>query len=403
MRNKIIKDTLVIISIILLIFQSAFARATSGMVSTIINSFDELLAMIMLIIVLLYRAISSKQIDLLVRLLLFLSIGFLGTFIYELQPAVAVVKDVVNCSKFFITLLGVMSLYRNDDYTRLIYKLQFIFSIIVFIFFILAVADQLFTVSFLQHSARRFGRYALQICYYHPAVLAQTMVFMLSVLSYPVRENKLFNTVLRYCAVIMIFLTFRTKAMVFALLYIFITNYKILLRLGKYRYLMYIFLFLGVLLLASDSFDTYYGSMEYTSRGLLTLRGMDVAKEAFPIGKGFASYGSAAAAEYYSPLYTKYGFDQIYGLGKWNTNYATDIFWPAIFGEFGYLGFIIFIILLYPIIFKGINLMLKTRNGTVPYLTLLGYLIVCTTSGTGFFNPIAVLYAMIMGLFIEEK
>lgn len=63
----------------------------------------------------------------------------------------------------------------------------------------------------------------------------------------------------------------------------------------------------------------------------------------FPIGAGFATYGSAMAARHYSPLYYQYGFSSRYWMSPENSSALQDSYYPIIFAQFGVLGTVIFI------------------------------------------------------------
>lgn len=65
----------------------------------------------------------------------------------------------------------------------------------------------------------------------------------------------------------------------------------------------------------------------------------------FPLGSGFGTYGTEAAARYYSPLYTDYGLCYVYGLRpedyRSGHGYFCDTFYP-ILAEFGFAGIILY-------------------------------------------------------------
>lgn len=63
----------------------------------------------------------------------------------------------------------------------------------------------------------------------------------------------------------------------------------------------------------------------------------------FPLGVGFSQYGSWYARVNYSEYYRIYGMTHVYGLEPSNPGFATDTFWPAIIGETGALGTILYI------------------------------------------------------------
>lgn len=83
----------------------------------------------------------------------------------------------------------------------------------------------------------------------------------------------------------------------------------------------------------------YYGG-GYSARSLLTAGGLVLAARDFPFGAGLGRYGSATAADHYSPEYVALGFEHIWGLGRadgWGA-FLLDTQWPALLGETGWLG-----------------------------------------------------------------
>jgi hypothetical protein len=79
---------------------------------------------------------------------------------------------------------------------------------------------------------------------------------------------------------------------------------------------------------------------EPEARTVLTLDSIGVAADHFPAGAGFGRFGSAIAAETYSPEYVERGYPEIWGLGRTaeDGRFLTDTEWPAIIGETGFLG-----------------------------------------------------------------
>ena len=62
-----------------------------------------------------------------------------------------------------------------------------------------------------------------------------------------------------------------------------------------------------------------------------------------PFGSGLGSFGTAAAAKEYSPLYFKYHLDEIWGLDPSNPMFLADAFYPTL-AEYGIVGLIFFLI-----------------------------------------------------------
>ena len=65
---------------------------------------------------------------------------------------------------------------------------------------------------------------------------------------------------------------------------------------------------------------------------------IEIAGDYFPLGAGVGRYGSWMSRVDYSPLYLEYDLNNIPGLRRSNSQYATDTFWPMVLGETGVVG-----------------------------------------------------------------
>ena len=63
-----------------------------------------------------------------------------------------------------------------------------------------------------------------------------------------------------------------------------------------------------------------------------------IARDSFPLGGGLGRFGSHLSRQDYSPLYERYGLDQIRLLQPNDPQAATDAFWPMVLGETGFIG-----------------------------------------------------------------
>ena len=61
-----------------------------------------------------------------------------------------------------------------------------------------------------------------------------------------------------------------------------------------------------------------------------------------PFGSGLGSFGTAAAAKEYSPLYYKYNLNEIWGLNPENPMFLADAFYPTM-AEYGIVGLFFFL------------------------------------------------------------
>lgn len=65
-------------------------------------------------------------------------------------------------------------------------------------------------------------------------------------------------------------------------------------------------------------------------------------KDYIPFGSGLGSFGTAAAAKEYSPLYYEYQLNEIWGLRPENPMFLADAFYPTL-AEFGVVGLFFFL------------------------------------------------------------
>lgn len=112
---------------------------------------------------------------------------------------------------------------------------------------------------------------------------------------------------------------------------------------------------LGIAGIATSSYQiTSYLLDDKAPRALLIRYGFKTANSFFPFGSGFATYGSSEAAKHYSKLYTLYGWENKWSMGKQNGDALNDNYLATIVGEVGYVGLIIFMSLFINV-FKQIN------------------------------------------------
>lgn len=88
----------------------------------------------------------------------------------------------------------------------------------------------------------------------------------------------------------------------------------------------------------SDPFSTARGALHYTA--------LLIARDHFPLGTGFATFGSHASRIYYSEVYVEYGLSSIWGLSPEFSGFVTDTFWPMVLGQGGVITLAAYVALL---------------------------------------------------------
>lgn len=79
-----------------------------------------------------------------------------------------------------------------------------------------------------------------------------------------------------------------------------------------------------------------------------------LASKCFPLGTGFATFGSEMAARYYSDVYISLGWQETWVFGT-ESHFLNDNFFASILGQFGFIGLFLYLVCLY-YIFKSIIL-----------------------------------------------
>lgn len=78
------------------------------------------------------------------------------------------------------------------------------------------------------------------------------------------------------------------------------------------------------------------------ARHALYKASVEIARDFFPWGAGFGSFGSEVSRMYYSDVYFSYGLSSIYGLTPEYPAFVTDAGWATIIGEAGLFGAVAF-------------------------------------------------------------
>lgn len=168
----------------------------------------------------------------------------------------------------------------------------------------------------------------------------------------------------------------------------------------------------GIVLVGWQKLDLYFaisGDAEDIESGLLArmmlyATSIDVLKDYFPLGSGFASFASYSSGVYYSPLYAKYGIDKIWGMNSTDYSYIADTYYPCLaqFGVAGILlfcGFFFFIIRKAFLIFRGTE---KPKNLIISLL-IIGYFLIESIADATFTGHRGFFMMTILGLIFANR
>ena len=320
-----------------------------------------------------------------ILLLLFLTTGLIGNVLYRFQPAWIVAVSAVLSTKFFMILLtaGFLQKYIPIDLQEQELTIQ-ILSILWFAYYGLTLIfkDYLVAPEAWDICAKSSLLFALLIFCKHQRVWLYRVCMLLMILMLALSgKEKSYGAIL-----------------IFAVLYYLIVHKKVQ---TKLRYILY--MAVPVALLAWDKIYFYYveGHGHY-AKSVMTSTAFQIAKDYFPIGTGFGTFGSTYAAKFYSPVYHLYGIADNAQLGEHTRMYLTDVFWPILLGENGILGTIIYCGLILVLFFRIQRVFYYNKTKYFLLIYMLVFMMMTTFSEAGFMQPMVMVYAFVMGALLEE-
>lgn len=170
---------------------------------------------------------------------------------------------------------------------------------------------------------------------------------------------------------------------------------------------------IGIILAVTwQKFVLYFGagqsinaiSKDYTARAMLYLTSIDIFKDYFPFGSGFASFASFSSGVYYSDIYKKYDIDGIEGMNKRDYSYIADTYYPCL-AQFGIVGVFLYLLFFGYIIRMAYKLYQKTKIEkyfVIPFL-IIGYLLIENVADATFTGHRGFFIMMLLGLVLSEQ
>lgn len=332
--------------------------------------------------------------------LLFLMSGILGNVIYRYQPLNVVLIDLYTNMKFFLSVISGYVFFRSCDLPRVRGSLVRHARFAAAVLFALLLMDQFFHI--FPYAGMRYGLRVAQLFYYHPTFLAASVVFLVTILTAFYQKNN--NIYIAMCLAVLFF-TLRGKATAAVLVYCLIF-YVIIVYRKKLRAWHIVLVALVVLAVAGEQLAYYYIDNSVSSaRAVLTTTAFEIMGDYFPIGTGFGTYASNAAANSYSPVYLQYGLSGVYGLGVDNAMFSSDTFWPIIIGQTGLLGTLGYLFTLGRLFFKIVQRREVSIYAYAAGIFAFAYLLISSTSESAFNNAVATPLAVMIGyvLSLERK
>ncbi|HPF97201.1 MAG TPA: hypothetical protein PLZ00_07275 [Mangrovimonas sp.] len=259
---------------------------------------------------------------------------------------IAIFADLVNFSKAFVAYFAIRLLSNHFNSNIALEKLSRYTKIIFFILIFIILLDVIFNI---YPKAPRYGFNSLELFFKHGSRYAFSFSFIFLVLL-PKHYPKKIGFLILILLVGM--LSLRVKYFGFVILsLIFIFYGRNLIRIPR-AYFIYILLGIAILLffLFREKIQTFFvfENMEDAwSRAVVTYYSFIIAFDFFPFGTGFGTFSSFYSGFYYSWVYDLYGISNVYGIKRAYWNFVADQYWPMVLGQFGYLGLLAMILVIY--------------------------------------------------------
>lgn len=322
----------------------------------------------------------------------------LGSVYFHYQDFMRVaLPDCLLCLKFWMGIYAAKELFRGFDLPRFARSIYFHIRLVTWTLLLLTIANMLFHIFPLYDD--RYGIGSNSLFYELPVTLvsvcALLMVMLIALRGY---TNSGFFHVL--ALVLLMISTLRSKG--FALAAVFALMYGVISARKRKFSLKTLFVLVPVAVVASWSQIKFYfvDNADTSARAQLLRKSFVIAKDHFPVGAGFGTYGSYYSQEYYSPLYYRYGLNNLWGLSEEYGNFICDSFWPMILGQSGYFGLACYIGALVMLICKLLEMKRWNKFLFASGLAAVLHLLMDSVSGTAFVHPQSMPVAMWIGLLL---
>lgn len=379
-------------------------------ISFIFGYIDELIALIGVILFIyktwmkngvLHWKKDDKKKWCMVCLIGIVGVGIWATILYGYQNFMKiVVPDLIACIKFWTALYLGYVLFEHCDCNKYKKRFRKHIKFVTICFFILILFDNIHPIFQVYD---RYGFRSTHLFYSHPSIFASICGFLFLMWTFfeDERQPKLIWPSL---ILLLLCTTFRSKAIAtaFALAFLY---YVVLIRKKKFTWKLLIALVPIGIFIGWEQIILFYTSYGYgeTARSALLTTSIEIAKDYFPIGTGFGTFGSNYSVVEYSPVYSIYGIQNVYGISEGYSAFVSDSFWPMILGQFGIIG-----ILLYGgavlSLMKDIQKIRIVNSGH--YVAAIGamiYLLISSLAESAFVNPYAIQFAVLIGVCLSQK
>lgn len=333
-------------------------------------------------------------------------VGILGNCASGImQNPFLIAVDIISTVKVIIAYYWIIGFRMStddwDDVIRLLAKWIRAAVMLMFVLFVMAYVLKLPLLGEV-----RYGIKSYRFLFNNPGNFSKLFYFIVPLLTADLQYgNTVYKKVMLGIALLIWFMTMRSRAIAFVACYLLFAFWYFYIKEKHIKKVNIVYVIpIGVIcLLLGWRQLIFYFTNETQTRSALLRYGVVTMKEYFPIGSGFGTYASDIAKTHYSPLYTQYGFLNIYGMGKTHTNFLNDNYWPMIMGQFGIIGTILVIAILVLLYREMIKNVLKNRYLYLSALCMTAFLVISSIASKSYSEFSMIPIFMIHGIFVQRE
>jgi hypothetical protein len=260
------------------------------------------------------------------------------------RNGMALIEDIMSCFKFAFIYLGIglyAELHRNrsDEVLCIITPItKALVLVISFCAFFNLITDIGMT------DGLRYGLREYAFLYGTPGQLINQLTYCVVIicLAADADISKRIWFWLGLCCFSLL-CTLKTRAFILVGLVILFSYIFVLKRSKKLGMTIFILAAI-VLMLGLSQFDYYFLASDSAPRRMFVRGAAEIVQMYMPFGAGLATFGSSAAADFYSPLYDQLGFSARWGMTADNPLFLNDNYLPMIFAQFGAVLGVVFLL-----------------------------------------------------------
>lgn len=280
---------------------------------------------------LIHREISWKNLGIVSLSVITIFIGFLSSLVFRYQGIAPTLTDFFLFIRFLIIFAAYSILVPDEEKKEMIkffIPLLKCITIIDFILLLVNIPTHIFPTLDV-----RYGIAAQQLIYSHPTYLATISFLGWALIS---KGN---NKIYQFMALILMISTMRTKILILIIVYVF---YKFFIKKINSAAIKNILVLAAATILGYSSIGSVIYmrliNHETSVRANIMTKALEISKDHFPLGTGFATYGTFMSFVHYSPLYGLYDLSNTYGFLKTSYPYGMDSYISMLLAQFGFLG-----------------------------------------------------------------